>query len=144
VRRIQIFDQTPVISSRTTTLVNVPVFSLDGPVYESSSSPYLSDEVMVIKSWSITAGASDTNAAASDTTFCLMVGDNTLKVNGNIRSTLILPKYQRFAKADLQTPALLLSRPGELVVAKNQWIRIDCTVAGSHESVTVKIVAEVE
>ena len=143
-RHIQIFDQTPVISGKVPVIVNVPVFSLDGPVYESSSSPYLSDEVMVIKSWSITAGASDTNAAASNTTFCLIVGDNTMHVNGTIRSTLILPKYQRFATADLQTSALLLSRPGELVVARNQWIRVDCTVAGSHESVTVKIVAEVE
>jgi hypothetical protein len=138
------FDQTPVISRKVSVVVNVPVFSLDGPVYESSSSPYLSDEVMIIKSWSITAGASDTTAAATNTTFCLMVGDNTMQINGSIRSTLVLPKYQRFATADLQTSALLLSRPGELVVTRNQWIRVDCTVAGSHESVTVKIVAEVE
>ena len=143
-RRIQIFDQTPVISNKVPVIVNVPVFSLDGPVYESSSSPYLSDEVMIIKSWSITAGASDTTGAATNSTFCLVVGDNTMQINGNIRSTLILPKYQRFATADLQTSALLLSRPGELVVTRNQWLRVDCTVAGSHESVTVKIVAEVE
>ena len=30
-RRIQIFDQTPVISNKVPVIVNVPVFSLDGP-----------------------------------------------------------------------------------------------------------------
>ena len=143
-RHINVWDKTAFVSRKVSKIVTVPVFSLAGPIYESSSAPYMSDEVMIIKSWSVNAGVSDLDSAASYSSFTLVVGDNTLNINGTVRSTLILPRYQKFADTDLQTTALLSSRPGELVVSRAQWIRVDCTVAGSHESVTVKIVAEID
>ena len=149
-RRITVWENEPFVSKRISKTITVPVFSLAGDVRVSQSAPYLSDEVMIIKSLSVIAGSNvpegTTSAAMSamgPSIFSLVVGDNKFHVSGDSRALLSLPPAMKFAEFDCQTSVLLANRPGELVVTRAQWLRIDCTVASlAHSDVTVKITAE--
>ena len=150
-RRISVWDNEAFVSKKISKVITVPVFSLASGVYVSSSAPYLSDEVMIIKSMSVVAGSNvpeDVTSAVINamgpSKFSLVVGDNELHVSGDRRAVLTLPPGLKFAELNCQTNAQLASRPGELVVTRAQWLRIDCIQASlAHSDVTVKITAEI-
>lgn len=129
------------VSDRRAKAHEVPAFSLDGPVYESQSAPYMAEKSLILVRWYAVSGvAEEIDVSSGPTSFQLVIGDTDLYRAGKSRTSLApltLAKGQRYNSADLSSSA------GKLVLSARQWVRVDCTVAGGHESVTVKIEAEV-
>jgi hypothetical protein len=137
-RFVQTYEPDIMVSARRTTSFDIPVFSLDGSLYESYSSPFMPEKTLILTRWYIVANvAYGPEDSPTDSTFSLVIGDTDLYRDGKSRNTLTLPKYERYVSSELKTPT------GYLVLASRQWIRIDCSVAGGHEGVTVKVEAEV-
>jgi hypothetical protein len=137
-RFVQTYEPDIMVSARRSVSFDIPVFTLDGSLYESYSSPFMAEKTLILTRWYIVAGvAYGPEESPTDSKFSLTIGDTDLYRDGKSRKELILPKYSRYVGADLKSPT------GYLVLTARQWVRIDCTVAGGHESVTVKIESEV-
>ena len=137
-RFVQAYEPDVMASDRRIESYDVPAFSLDGPVYESQSAPFMAEKTLILVRWYAVSGvAAELDVSDGPSTFALVIGDTDLYRGGQTRAKLTLAKGQRYNSADLG------SSVGKLVLTARQWVRIDCLVGGGHESVTVKIEAEV-
>ncbi|NBR22238.1 MAG: hypothetical protein EBU08_00305 [Micrococcales bacterium] len=116
--------------------LNLPVWHLDGPAYESESGPWAPEQdYIIITGWYVQAGSQGTG----NTTFSILVGDNLWypQGGGQIRRQLTLGATDMKAEEEISTTF------DHIIVSNRNWLKLACSVGGGHENCTVQLYGRV-